>query len=39
MRGAMPDDTGIPGDLADLVLTELRERGLENEPLGIDVPT
>src|SRR5438552_1064086 len=38
MRGAMPDETGIPDDLAALVLHELRERGLEQEPLGLDVP-
>jgi Xaa-Pro aminopeptidase len=38
MRGAMPNETGIPGDLAELILHELRERGLEQEPLGIDVP-
>jgi Xaa-Pro dipeptidase len=38
MRGAMPNETGIPGALADLVADELRERGLEGEPLGIDVP-
>src|SRR5262245_18190959 len=38
MRGAMPNETGIPGDLADLILHELLERGLEGEPLGLDVP-
>src|SRR5205823_4427277 len=38
MRGAMPDQTGIPDDLAGLILQELRERGLEREPLGVDVP-
>ena len=38
MRGAMPDETGVPADLAELVLGELRERGLENEPIGLDVP-
>jgi Xaa-Pro aminopeptidase len=38
MRGAMPDSTGVPDSLADLVFGELRERGLEGEPLGIDVP-
>jgi len=38
MRGAMPDETGIPDDLAALILEELRERGLEGEPLGLDVP-
>jgi Xaa-Pro dipeptidase len=38
MRGAMPDETGIPDALADLIWTELHERGLDTEPLGIDVP-
>src|SRR5438132_2895311 len=38
MRGAMPDETGVPDDLAALILQELRERGLEGEPLGLDVP-
>ena len=28
MRGAMPDETGIPDALADLIWTELHERGL-----------
>jgi Xaa-Pro aminopeptidase len=38
MRGAMPDATGIPDALAELIWTELHERGLDTEPLGIDVP-
>jgi Xaa-Pro aminopeptidase len=38
MRGAMPDETGVPDDLAALILRELRERNLEGEPLGLDVP-
>jgi Xaa-Pro aminopeptidase len=37
MRGAMPDSTGIPDALAELIAGELRERGLENEPIGVDV--
>jgi len=37
MRGAMPDETGVPDSLADLIFHELRERGLEREPLGADV--
>jgi Xaa-Pro aminopeptidase len=37
MRGAMGDATGIPDDLAELIGGELRERGLEREPLGVDV--
>jgi Xaa-Pro dipeptidase len=38
MRGAMPDETGVPDALATMVLEELRERGLEREPVGMDVP-
>jgi Xaa-Pro aminopeptidase len=38
MRGAMPDQTGIPDNLASMIFEELRERGLEKEPLGMDVP-
>jgi Xaa-Pro aminopeptidase len=38
IRGAMPDSTGVPDSLAELVFEELRERGLEGEPLGLDVP-
>ncbi|HWB22640.1 MAG TPA: Xaa-Pro peptidase family protein [Gaiellaceae bacterium] len=38
MRGAMPDETGVPDDLADLIFEELRQRGIEKEPLGVDVP-
>ena len=38
MRGAMPDETGVPDDLARMVREELRELGLEGEPLGMDVP-
>jgi Xaa-Pro aminopeptidase len=38
MRGAMPDPTGVPDSVAELIWTELHERGLENEPLGVDVP-
>ena len=38
MRGAMPDPTGVPDALADMILNELRERGLEQEPIGLDVP-
>jgi Xaa-Pro aminopeptidase len=37
MRGAMPDETGIPDALATMVFEELRERGLAGEPLGMDV--
>jgi Xaa-Pro aminopeptidase len=37
MRGAMPRDTGIPDALAEKVMLELSERGIEGEPIGIDV--
>ncbi len=38
IRGAMPDETGIPDALADMIFEELRERGLDREPVGLDVP-
>ncbi len=37
MRGAMPRQTGVPDLLAGHIHQELRERGLEQEPLGIDL--
>ena len=37
MRGAMPRQTGVPDLLADHIFGELREHGLEAEPLGIDL--
>src|SRR5215212_3503873 len=37
MRGAMPEQTGAPDLLADHIFEELRERGLDREPLGIDL--
>ena len=37
MRGAMPVETGVPDRLAEKIAFELRERGLEGEPLGIDM--
>src|SRR4249919_1903059 len=37
MRGAMPDETGVPDTLAAKILHELEERGLKNEPLGVDM--
>src|SRR5689334_20718206 len=37
MRGAMPDDTGVPDAMAAHVARELRERGLAGEPVGIDM--
>jgi Xaa-Pro aminopeptidase len=38
MRGAMADATGVPDALADMIWTELHERGLDTEPVGMDVP-
>src|SRR5215217_6784613 len=37
MRGAMPDETGVPDGTAAMIEQELRERGLLAEPLGIDI--
>jgi Xaa-Pro dipeptidase len=37
MRGAMPVETGVPDRLAARILVELRERGLQDEPVGIDM--
>ena len=37
MRGAMPRVTGVPDLLAGHIHQELREHGLEQEPLGIDL--
>jgi Xaa-Pro aminopeptidase len=37
MRGAMPRETGVPDMLADHIYKQLREHGLEREPLGIDL--
>jgi Xaa-Pro aminopeptidase len=37
MRGAMPRQTGVPDLLAGHIHQELREHGLEREPLGIDL--
>jgi len=37
MRGAMPDETGVPDTLAANIAHELREHGLEGEPVGIDM--
>ncbi len=38
MRGAMRNETGVPGALAEMIWTELHERGLDTEPVGMDVP-
>jgi Xaa-Pro aminopeptidase len=37
MRGAMPQQTGVPDLLAGHIHEVLRESGLEKEPLGIDL--
>src|SRR6476661_7799649 len=37
MRGAMPRETGMPDSLASRIHRALAERGLEGEPLGIDL--
>jgi Xaa-Pro aminopeptidase len=37
MRGAMPEQTGVPDVLAGHIYEELRQHGLEREPLGIDL--
>ena len=37
MRGAMPRETGMPDALAARIHGELTERGIESEPLGIDL--
>jgi Xaa-Pro aminopeptidase len=37
MRGAMPPETGITEDLARKIKRELEDRGLANEPIGIDI--
>jgi Xaa-Pro aminopeptidase len=37
MRGAMPQQTGVPDLLAGHIHEVLRENGLEKEPLGIDL--
>jgi Xaa-Pro aminopeptidase len=37
MRGAMPDETGVPDTLARTILHELSEHGLAGEQVGIDM--
>src|SRR6187402_3002776 len=37
MRGAMPAETGVPAMMAGHVHDVLREHGLEDEPVGIDI--
>jgi len=38
MRGAMPEESGVPDALAARIAHELRERGIAGEQLGVDVP-
>jgi Xaa-Pro aminopeptidase len=37
MRGAMPEETGVPDALAARIRRELDERGLGDEPVGLDL--
>src|SRR5947199_5306324 len=37
MRGAMPRETGVPDALAARIRRELEERGIADEPLGVDL--
>ena len=37
MRGAMPVETGVPDGLAKKIQVELHERGLDKEPVGVDM--
>jgi Xaa-Pro aminopeptidase len=37
MRGAMPDDTGVPNTLARTITQELSQHGLAGEQVGIDM--
>jgi Xaa-Pro aminopeptidase len=37
MRGAMPNETGVPDALASTIAHELRERGVQDDPLGMDM--
>jgi Xaa-Pro aminopeptidase len=37
MRGAMPRETGVPDLMTSHVVAELEERGLKQEPVGIDM--
>jgi Xaa-Pro aminopeptidase len=37
MRGALPRETGVPDMLAQRIRGEMRERGLQDAPLGIDM--
>lgn len=37
LRGATPPEAGMAEDVARKISTELEQRGLQNEPLGVDV--
>ena len=37
LRGATPPEAGLAEDVAKKIRVELEERGLQNEPLGVDV--
>src|SRR6476619_1085835 len=37
MRGALPADTGVPALVAHRISFEMHERGLDGEPLGMDI--
>src|SRR5690349_7071397 len=37
MRGAMPEEIGVPDALAARIRQELADRGLADEPLGLDL--
>jgi Xaa-Pro aminopeptidase len=37
MRGAMPVETGVPDRLGERIAFELRERGLLDDPVGVDM--
>jgi Xaa-Pro dipeptidase len=37
MRGAMPRETGVPDAMVASIVHELAERGLKDEPVGIDM--
>ncbi|HEY7733120.1 MAG TPA: aminopeptidase P family N-terminal domain-containing protein, partial [Gaiellaceae bacterium] len=37
MRGAMPRETGVPDAMVASIVHELTERGLKDEPVGIDM--
>ena len=38
MRGAMPVETGVPDTMASRIVEVLRDHGLQNEPVGSDIP-